>query len=142
MNGFPLQEQGPGMSELFHDMTVEQEERKAAAIVTLRDHIATFWNLLRTETVILTVDLRRTVGTEAPDGPIVYWDGASFADEVAKALAAENERLRTALGPFAKAADAYSPSEDGDHPIWHDVAEHEVPITVENLRAAKAALHS
>lgn len=29
--GFPLQDTGPGMSELFHDLQVEQEERKAAA---------------------------------------------------------------------------------------------------------------
>lgn len=28
--GFPLQDTGPGMSELFHDLQVEQEERKAA----------------------------------------------------------------------------------------------------------------
>ena len=31
MRGFPLQDEGPGMSELFHDLQVEQEERKAAA---------------------------------------------------------------------------------------------------------------
>jgi hypothetical protein len=31
MRGFPLQDEGPGMNELFHDLQVEQEERKAAA---------------------------------------------------------------------------------------------------------------
>lgn len=28
MRGFPLQDTGPGMSELFHDLAIEQEERK------------------------------------------------------------------------------------------------------------------
>jgi hypothetical protein len=28
--GFPPQDTGPGMNELFHDLTVEQEEAKAA----------------------------------------------------------------------------------------------------------------
>jgi hypothetical protein len=55
--------------------------------------------------------------------------------------AKEIERLRAALLPFAVAADAYSPSEDDNHPIWHDVAENEVSLTVEDLRAAKAALN-
>jgi len=27
--GFPLQDEGPGMKELFHDLQVEQEEAKA-----------------------------------------------------------------------------------------------------------------
>lgn len=27
--GFPLQDTGPGMGELFHDLQVEQEERRA-----------------------------------------------------------------------------------------------------------------
>jgi hypothetical protein len=30
MRGFPLQDTGPGMNELFHDLQVEQEERRAA----------------------------------------------------------------------------------------------------------------
>jgi hypothetical protein len=29
--GFPLQDTGPGMNELFHDLAVEQEEERAAA---------------------------------------------------------------------------------------------------------------
>jgi hypothetical protein len=31
MSGFPSQDTGPGMAEMFHDLTVEQEEAKAAA---------------------------------------------------------------------------------------------------------------
>jgi hypothetical protein len=31
MRGFPLQDESPGMNELFYDLRVEQEERKAAA---------------------------------------------------------------------------------------------------------------
>lgn len=31
MRGFPLQDEGPGMNELFHDLQVEQEERRAKA---------------------------------------------------------------------------------------------------------------
>lgn len=27
-SGFPLQDTGPGMNELFHDLAVEQDERK------------------------------------------------------------------------------------------------------------------
>lgn len=27
--GFPLQDTGPGMNELFHDLTVEQEQERA-----------------------------------------------------------------------------------------------------------------
>lgn len=27
MRGFPLQDEGPGMNELFHDLSVEQEQR-------------------------------------------------------------------------------------------------------------------
>lgn len=28
--GFPLQDEGPGMKQMFHDLAVEQEEAKAA----------------------------------------------------------------------------------------------------------------
>ena len=31
MRGFPQQDTGPGMSELFHDLQTEQEEQKAKA---------------------------------------------------------------------------------------------------------------
>lgn len=34
--GFPLQDDGPGMNALFHDLAVEQEEKRAA----LRDQVA------------------------------------------------------------------------------------------------------
>lgn len=70
----------------------------------MSDHVARFWRYLQTETVRILLDLKRTVGTDAPDGPVVYWDGSSFGDDVAKALVAdrerltaENERLRAAL---------------------------------------------
>lgn len=65
----------------------------AEAETPLSDHVARFWQHLRTETVRILVDLKRTVGTDAPDGPVIYWDGASFSDEVAKALVAERAEL-------------------------------------------------
>lgn len=57
----------------------------------LKDHVARFWRHLETETVRIVVDLKRTVGIDAPDGPTVYWDGASFSDDVAKALVADRD---------------------------------------------------
>jgi len=55
----------------------------------MSDHVARFWQHLETETVRILIDLRREVGHDAPDGPSVYWDGASFGDDVAKALVAD-----------------------------------------------------
>ncbi len=66
----------------------------ASAETPMSDHVAQFWRHLETETVRVLVDLKRTIGHDAPDGPSVYWDGASFSDVVAKALVAENKRLR------------------------------------------------
>lgn len=57
----------------------------------LSDHVARFWTHLETETVRIVVDLKRTAGTEAPDGAVVYWDGATFSDAVAKGLVAERQ---------------------------------------------------
>jgi hypothetical protein len=63
----------------------------------LSDHVARFWQHLETETVRIVVDLKRTVGTDAPDGPVVYWDGATFSDDVAKALVAERADMLATL---------------------------------------------
>jgi hypothetical protein len=60
-----------------------------AAETPLADHVARFWKHLETETVRIVLDLKRTVGHDAPDGPTTYWDSATFSDEVAKALVAE-----------------------------------------------------
>lgn len=67
----------------------------------MSDHISRFWYHLDTETVRILVDLKRTVGVDAPDGPVVYWDGASFPDDVAKALVAERDRFQNALRQIA-----------------------------------------
>lgn len=63
----------------------------------LSDHVARFWRYLETETVRILLDLKRTVGLDAPDGPIVYWDGSSFSDDVAKSIVAERRRLTTEI---------------------------------------------
>lgn len=66
----------------------------------MSDHVARFWRLLEDEHVRILLDLKRTVGADAPDGPVVYWDGATFSDDVAKALVADRaaiERLQAAL---------------------------------------------
>lgn len=60
----------------------------------MRDHLARFWRYLETETVRVLVDMKRVVGHDAPDGPVTYWDSASFSDDVAKGLVAEKEQLR------------------------------------------------
>lgn len=43
---FPLQDTGPGMSELFHDLTVEQEKERAAKkkCVCEDGHDRPYWN--------------------------------------------------------------------------------------------------
>lgn len=33
MRGFPLQDEGPGMNELFHDLQVEQEQERWKAMI-------------------------------------------------------------------------------------------------------------
>lgn len=63
------------------------------AETTVSDHVDRFWRHLETETVRVLVELKRTIGTDAPDGPLVYWDGASFPDHIAKALVAERGQL-------------------------------------------------
>ena len=57
----------------------------------MSDHVARFWNLLATEHVRILIDIRRVVGADGPDGPVTYWDGSSFSDEVAKALVSERQ---------------------------------------------------
>lgn len=58
----------------------------AACETPLSDHVASFWKLLETETVHLSVNIRRVIGHDAPDGPTVYYDCSTFSDEVAKEL--------------------------------------------------------
>lgn len=54
-----------------------------ASETPMSDHIDRFFQLLATEHVRILVNIRRQHG----DGP-VYWDGSSFPDNVAKAIAA------------------------------------------------------
>lgn len=63
----------------------------------MSDHVARFWNYLENDTVRICLDLKRTVGTDAPDGPIVYWDGSTFSDDVAKAIVESRSRMRTGI---------------------------------------------
>ena len=57
-----------------------------AAETPMSDHVARFWKYLETEHVRILVEMKRTVGTDAPDGPVEYWDASSFSDDIAKAL--------------------------------------------------------
>lgn len=68
-----------------------------SAETPMSEHVARFWRHLETETVRVMVDLKRTIGHDAPDGPSVYWDGASFSDDVAKALVAERSEIIATL---------------------------------------------
>lgn len=52
----------------------------------LSHHVTSFWNLLKTETVHLSVNIRRVIGHDAPAGATVYYDCSTFSDEVAKEL--------------------------------------------------------
>jgi hypothetical protein len=52
----------------------------------LSHHVTSFWNLLKTETVHLSVNIRRVIGHDAPAGPTVYYDCSTFSDDVAKEL--------------------------------------------------------
>jgi hypothetical protein len=52
----------------------------------LSHHVTSFWKLLKTETVHLSVNIRRVIGHDAPAGPTVYYDCTTFGDEVAKEL--------------------------------------------------------
>jgi hypothetical protein len=76
-------------------MTISEQ---AAAQTPMSDHVAKFWRLLETEHVRILIDMRREVGVDAPDGPVVYWDSASFGDDIAKAIAADRA---DALSPTA-----------------------------------------
>lgn len=71
----------------------EREKAVEAAETQMSDHVARFWQLLKTEHVRILVDLRREICTDTPDGPVIYWDGASFGNDVAKALIIDRSNL-------------------------------------------------
>lgn len=50
----------------------------------MSDHIARFWELLRTEYVRVLIDIRREHDSSGDDR--YHWDSASFGDDTAKAL--------------------------------------------------------
>lgn len=62
----------------------------------LSDHVSRFWKLLETETVHLSVNIRRVIGHDAPDGPTVYYDVSTFSDAVAKELVRLRSRTPSA----------------------------------------------
>jgi hypothetical protein len=73
-----------------------------ACVTPMSDHVARFWKCLETETVHIVVDMKRVVGADAPDGPVAYWDGATFSDDIAKALVADRARHRAALESISR----------------------------------------
>lgn len=54
-----------------------------ASETPMHEHVASFWRLLETEHVRISVDIRRDTGS------VIYWDGSSFPDTVAKAIVAD-----------------------------------------------------
>ena len=62
---------------------------------------------------------------DAPDGPTVYWDGATFSDDVAKALIADRVRV---LGRFALAQTSDPASDDLTIPLAIELTEMEAEI--------------
>jgi hypothetical protein len=67
-------------------MTDAAEAMLEACETPLADRINSFWKLLETETVHLSVNIRQVIGRDAPDGPTVYYDCSTFNDAVAKEL--------------------------------------------------------
>lgn len=80
-------------------MSIPDDTSTAASETPMRDHVERFWRLLETEHVRILLDLRRVIGEDAPDGPIIYWDGSSFSDDVAKALVADRAVNRASAVP-------------------------------------------
>lgn len=64
---------------------------RSAAEVRPEEHAAYFWKLLATNDVRILVDMRRVIGHDS-DQQSVYWDSASFPNDVAKALLAGHGR--------------------------------------------------
>lgn len=62
-----------------------------AAETPLSDHVEQFWRILEENHVRILIDLRRIVGEDSPDGPVTYWDGAAFSDDVAKELVRQHK---------------------------------------------------
>ncbi len=62
-----------------------------AATVPVNELAANFWKLISTNHVRISVDMRRVIGHDN-DQQSVYWDSASFSNEVAKALIAGRGR--------------------------------------------------
>lgn len=78
----------------------------AACETPMSDHVVRFWQHLETEHVRILIDIRRD---HEPDSGVMYhWDGASFPNDVAKALVAERKALVTALEEIAKGQGAFS----------------------------------
>lgn len=59
----------------------------------MRGHVARFWQTLQDGEVRILVDMRRPESF----GGLGHWDSASFPDDVAKAIATENESLRAVV---------------------------------------------
>lgn len=79
------------------DLT-KQSELKNCTETPMSDHVDRFWRLLETETVRLSVNIRREIGHDAPDGPTVYYDCSTFSDDVAKALIKDRDTRPASTG--------------------------------------------
>jgi hypothetical protein len=66
---------------------VNEDENQAKT--PMSDHVRWFWWLLRHEHVYITINIRRS--HEADSDVQYHWDAANFGDDVAKALAREND---------------------------------------------------
>jgi hypothetical protein len=58
---------------------------QGAAETPMSDHVASFWHLLETENVHILINIKRELSS------VSYWDGASYPDDVAKALVADRK---------------------------------------------------
>lgn len=70
----------------------------------MSDHVRRFWEHLTNEHVLIQLDLRRDTSS------VIYWDGSSFSDDVAKALVAERNALLKALEVLLNEATSFSVS--------------------------------
>lgn len=87
---------GNGVAAMTDPAAGLTEDVKQACETSIGDRVAHFWKLLETETVIISVNIRRKYG----DGP-EYYDLSSFGFDLAKALV--DERAALSARPSADA---------------------------------------
>jgi hypothetical protein len=95
------------------DAAEARARETGAAEVTVAESVEDFCRLVAQNEVRIVLNLKRTVGEDAPDGPVTYWDSSSFNDDVAKALVealrsrpSHAESFKAGLEAAAKIVDA------------------------------------